>query len=522
MLANRMNAFGWKIPRFREAPALTFLRSFLALALLSAALPSFAEEIHLSLDAAVRSAVEKNLDLRVESYNPAISGTEVRKAMGIYNPRINVLADYRGEYSSLDTSGTFIDRRRFFDADFSTDFLLSTGATASAAFTNLWAQRTPGANLGLGVSPSWFVEPKLSLSLTQPFLKGFGKEVTEQGITVAKFGKESSLLQWRNTAIATVSNVRDQYFALVKARENLRTRLAALAAIKEVHDGNQARVKAGVLASVELLDSEFGVAQREVDLLAAQKNVRDASDRLRSTVQYPLGAELVPAEPIMAEPGDLSEESAMETALRTRPDLGIARANLKTQEFNARVAKNAALPSLALTGSAGLTAVGSGYFDTLSDLASMDTPFWSIGISFAYPIGNDAAEASLTASRLRARQSDVQVRSLEDSIRLDVRASLRALDTALLQIASATKGVELGEARLESFVKRQKVGLAVTKDILQAEADLTAARETLAAARADYQGAVTRFWRSTGELLERQGIRIDDAVIDTLAWKDTR
>jgi outer membrane protein TolC len=339
---------------------------------------------------------------------------------------------------------------------------------------------------------------------------------------VAKYGKESSLLQWRNTAIATVSNVRDQYFALVKARENLQTRIAALAALKEVHDGNQARVKAGVLASVELLDSEFGVAQREVDLLTAEKNVRDASDRLRSTIQYPLGAELIPTEPLAADRIESSEESAMDIALRTRSDLRVARVNLKTQEFNTRIAKNAALPSLALTGSAGLTALGSGYSDALSDLASAKTPFWSIGILFAYPIGNDAAEASLAASRLRARQSDAQIRSLEDSIRLDIRASLRALDTAFLQIASAKKGVDLGEARLDSFVKRQKVGLAVTKDILQAEADLTAARETLTTARVDYQGAITRFWKSTGELLERQGIRIDDAAIDTLAWKETR
>jgi outer membrane protein TolC len=517
-----MNAFGMPIRRTLEALTLPLLRSFLALALLAAPLPSFAEEILLPLDAAVRSAVEKNLDLRVESYNPAISGTDIRKAMGIYNPRLSVLADHRGEDAPLDTSGALIDRRRFFDANFSTDFLLSTGATASAAFTNLWSRSTPGANQGQSFSPSSFVEPQLSLSLTQPLLQGFGKEVTEQGITVAKYGKESSLLQWRNTAIATVSNVRDQYFALVKARENLQTRLAALAALKEVHDGNQARVKAGVLASVELLDSEFGVAQREVDLLAAEKNVRDASDRLRSTIQYPLGADLVPTDPMAAEPVESSEESAMETALRTRPDLRIARVSLQTQEFNARIAKNAALPSLALTGSAGLTALGSGYSDALSEMASAKTPFWSAGISFSYPIGNDAAEAALAASRLRARQSDAQLRSLEDSIRLDVRASIRALDTSFLQIASAKKGVDLGEARLASFVKRQKVGLAVTKDILQAEADLTAARETLAAAQSDYQGAITRFWKSTGELLERQGIRIDDAAIDTLAWKETR
>ncbi len=482
--------------------------------------PAGAEEVSVSLDAAVRSAIDRNLALRIETYNPAISDTDIRKARGIYNPQLNALVDHRGENAPVDTQGG-VDRMRFFDANLSTDFLLSTGATASAAFANLWSRSTLEP-AGAASSVTQFVEPKLSVSLTQPLLRGFGREVTEQGITTATFGKESSLLQWRNTALATVATVRDQYFALIKARENLATQKAALAVLKEVDAGNQARVKVGVLASVELLDSAFGVAQAEVTVLTADKSVRDASDALRATIQFPPGAELVPAESFPAEPVEHSEESAMAAALKNRPDLKAARVSLKTQEFNARVARNATLPSLGLTGSAGLEAMGSAYSDAVSDLSSAKYPFWSVGLSFAYPIGNDAAEAELAASRLRARQAEAQIRSLEDSILLDVRAAIRALDTNRNAIDAAQKGVTFGEARLESFIKRQKVGLAVTKDILQAQSDLTSARQTLTAARADYQGAVTQLWKSTGELLERQGIRIDDRAVDNMAWKDIR
>ncbi len=503
----------------------SFIRLFggiLAAAVVSApGSPLGAEEVTVSLDTAVRSAIEKNLSLRVETYNPAISDTDIRKAAAIYNPRLGALADHRGEDAPVDTQGNVVDKMRFFDANLSTDFLLSTGATASAAFTNLWSHSTL-AGTGTASTPTDFVQPKLSLSLTQPLLQGFGREVTEQGITVAKFGKESSLLQWRNTALATVANVRDQYFALIKARENLRTQQAALAVLKEVDAGNQARVKAGVLASVELLDSAFGVAQAEVTVLTGEKGVRDASDALRSTIQFPTGTTLVPDESLPVAPVEHSEASAMAAALKNRPDLLTARVNLQTQEFNARVARNATLPSVGLTGSAGVEAMRSGYSDAVSDLSSARYPFWSVGISFAYPIGNDAAEAALSASRLRARQAEAQVKTLEDSILLDVRTAIRALETNWNAIEAAQKGVTFGEARLESFIKRQKVGLAVTKDILQAQSDLTSARQTLSNARADYQSAITQLWKSTGELLERQGIRIDDKTIDSMAWKDNR
>ncbi|MGE5189885.1 MAG: TolC family protein [Gemmatimonadota bacterium] len=486
--------------------------------------PVRAEEVPLSLDAAVRSAVEKNLTLRAETYNPAIADTDIRKAGAIYNPRLGALVDHHGEDAPLDTAGDLVRRSRFFDANLSADFLLATGATASAAFSNLWTRSTESAGAGTGAASTTtrFVEPRLSLSLTQPLLQGFGKDVTEQGITVAKFGKESSLLQWRNTALAVVSTVRDQYFALIKAMENLETQKAALAVLQEVDAGNQARVRAGVLASVELLDSAFGVAEAEVTVLAARKSVRDASDALRTTIQFPPGVDLAPTETFPDRPLDHSEQAAVEAALRDRPDLRIARVNLKTEEFNARIARNATLPSLGLTGSAGLEALGSGYSDALSDVSSAKYPFWSVGLSFAYPLGNDAAEAGLAASRLRARQTEVQIRNLEESILLDVRTAIRALETNWSAVEAAHKGVRFGEARLESFVKRQKLGLAVTKDVLQAQSDLTSARQTLTNARADYQGAVTQYWKSTGELLDRQGIRIDDGTIENQAWKDLR
>lgn len=291
---------------------------------------------------------------------------------------------------------------------------------------------------------------------------------------------------------------------------------------KEIHAGNQARVKAGVLAAVELLDSEFGVAQREQDLLVAEKNVKDASDSLSVLIQYGVGSELVPEDSITVEPMEVSEPEEMAIALRKRPDLQDAKVGLETEEFRTKVARNEILPAVSLTGSAGLGGLAPDYGDALDELKSGNSPFWSIGVTLSYPLGNNAAKADLAAGLLQERQAETRIRSLTESIRLDVRNALRALDTSWRQVGAAQKGVDLGEARLASFLKRGKVGLATTTDILQAESDLTSARETLTAARVAYQGAQTLLWKATGELLEQQGIRIDDPAIEHLAWKEIR
>jgi outer membrane protein TolC len=339
---------------------------------------------------------------------------------------------------------------------------------------------------------------------------------------VATFATESALANWRVQAQAVAANTRDEYFAVIKARENLQTRKVSLALAREIHASNEARVRAGVLAAVELLDSQLGVAQREKDLLDAEKNAQDEADKLLVLLHLPPHTELMLSRSFPEAAIDRSEDNAIRKALGMRPDLQQARISMKSQEFSANVSKNLLLPSLSLKGSAGLVGLGTDYGNAVEDLKTGKSPSWSIGLELAYPLGNDAAAADLAKNRLQAGQSRVQIRSLEESVGFDVRSAIRNLDTREQQIGVAKRGVDLAEARFDSYVKRGKVGLATTKDILQVESDLTAAREAQTGARSDFQVAVTQFWKSTGELLDRHGIRIEDNEIETLAWKEIR
>lgn len=508
-----MNLF--RHPIIREADIRLAAGLFAALTLFAAAVGQGADA-PASLDEAVRMAIENNLSLRTGTFSPAISATDVRRARAIYNPRFTALLDHRGSDTQTFPGSSSVDRKRFFDANISTEALISTGATASASIANLWEKDN------LGTAYSRFAQPQFSLSISQPILQGLGREVTERGITVALFSTESALAGWRVQALSIAGSTRDQYFAAIKARENLQTRRASMALANEIHASNEARVRAGVLASVELLDSRLGVAQREKDLLEAEKAALDEADKLLVLLHLPPRTALSFPDLYAEAEIDRSEENAIRKALARRPDLQQARVNLKGHEFSAKVGRNLLLPSLSLKGSAGVSGLAPEYGEAFDDMKSGKYPFWSVGIEFAYPLGNDAAEADLAKSRLLAAQSRAQIQSLEESVGLEVRQAIRNLETREKQIAVAKRGVELAEARLDSYVKRGKVGLATTKDILQVETDLTAAREGLSGSRTDYQVGVTRFWISTGELLERHGIAIEDRQIENMAWKGLR
>ena len=491
------------------------MAALLSLGALAVPGPAVAESARLTVDDAVRMAVQQNLGLQAVTYNPAIAETDIRKARAIYDPTLSFLLDHRGVNLQNDPASAVVERSRFFDANASFDQLLSTGATASAAFTNVMSRDN------LGISASRIAQPELTLSLSQPLLKGFGKKVTERGITTADDAMDLSLADWNQKALDTAADARNRFLTLVKTRESLTTRKASLAVARRVHEENEARVKAGVLAAFELQDSELGILSREKDLLDAELAEKDAADQLRLTLHLPPGTALELTDTPWTDVPDPSEEAALGVALQRRPDLAKARTSLRTAEFNEEISRNFVLPALSLEGSAGVAGTATEYGNAIADLGAAKNQSWAVGLRFSVPLGNNSARADLASARLKTSQARVVVAVLEESAGLEIRTALRALETRRKQDQVARKGVSVAETRLASFLKRGKLGLATTKDVLDAEANLTQAREILSTARADFQSALTSLWKSTGELLDRHGVAIDGNTIASGARKGT-
>ena len=471
--------------------------------------------VTLSIDDAVRTALEKNLGLQAATFTPAIAETGVRKARAIYDPQFTSLFDYRGSNLKSAPLASLVTRTRSFDLNASVSRLLPTGATAGLSFTNLWVEDNLQSPL------SRFVEPQLTLSFSQPLLQGLGREVTERDITNAEDAMEASLADWSQQALTTAATARDQYLALVVARESVETRRASLDLARQVHSENEARVKAGVLAAYQLQDSTLGVLQAQKNLLDAERAEKDAADLLRTTLHLATGTAIATAPVPPPVPSDVSEADALRTAMRRRPDLVKARVAVQTAEFNEHVSRNLALPSLALEGSGGVAGLETAYGPAFDEMRSGEYPIWTIGLTFSVPIGNHSALADLAAARLKASQARTQLSATEESATLEVRTALRSLTSAREQIGVTAQGVKAAEVLLDSYLKRQQLGLATTKDVLDVSASLTQARESFTAARADYQSAFTKLWKATGELLDREGIRFEASAIASGKRKGT-
>jgi len=462
-----------------------------------------AETTRLTLADAIKLAVEKNLDLQVERYNPAQQEAEYQKSRGIYDPILTLQASYNDttNYSASAMASRYWNQTSQFNAGLSQ--LIPTGATTTVGLNNSYLNTDQASS---SIASYW--QSALSVTLNQPLLKNFGREATELTINTARLGKDSSIEVMNTKLMAMVARVRDEYYKLYSLNEELGVRKVSLELARRVLTETEARVKAGVMPAMEILNAEFGTASREKELIDAERSVRDQIDVLVQLLQLPQGSAVETTELPSKERYDVSEQAEISKALSNRPELKELKKKIELYELQARVSGNRTRPDLLLSASAATNGLATTYPKDMERLSSGNAPAWGVGLTFTYPLGNKAAENEYRKNRLKFEQEILQLKNKEELIVNDVRAAVRAIKSNYKQLDVADRGRAFAEERLRAWVRKVEVGLATTKDLLDVENDLATAKNNQIKAQVAYNNAITQLWKSTGQILERERIQI--------------
>ncbi|MEI6206222.1 MAG: TolC family protein [Desulfuromonadales bacterium] len=477
---------------------------------------SAGEPLSLPLSEAIRMAVEKNLDVRAELYNPAQFEADINRNRSIYDPLLTLQTNFTDSTTTSASADVGKGNESVsFLLNSSISRLFWTGANAAIYFNNGYASTNSKI-----VMPNYW-QTGLGASISQPLLKNAGREATEIAINVSRLSKFASLEHFNSKLLGTVAQVRNEYFKLYSLREESEVKKVSLELARKILADTKARVKAGVLPAMEILNAEFGAVTREKELIDAERVVNDQIDVLKLILQIDRKfGDLRTVDLPIREPYEASEDEGIRKAL-SRPDIREQRHNLEISELQTRVFSGKTRPDLSLTASASLTGLDSTYQRNLDKTFTFDYPVWSIGLNFTYPLGNGAAENDYRKSRLKAEQIALQIRSLEEGAANEVRAAVRGITAGYKQIDVTDRGRAFAEERLRSFIRKNEVGLATTKDVLDVENDLATAKSNQIKAVVDYVNALTRYWQVTGDLLEREGIRVVEGDADKL-YSSTR
>jgi outer membrane protein TolC len=470
--------------------------------------------LKLTLSEAIKMAAERNLDVRAEYFNPAQFEADINRNRSIYDPLLLLGTTYTDSKEPTISSGSSINGQTFnFNASLSQ--LFWTGATVSAAYQSTYSN----SNSPLAFEPHYW-QSQLGVSLSQPLLKNFGPEATDVNITISRLSKYASIEHLHTRVINTVAQVRTEYYNLYSLREQLEVRKVSLELARKILSETKARVDAGVLPAMEILNAEFGAVSREKDVIDAEKALEDQLDVLRLLLQIEGRNDIAVADLPRRELYQVSEDEVIRRALN-RPDIKELKRTLEINELQTRVYSNNIKPDLKLIASGGVAALDRTYPREMEKIGTLDTPYWSVGLNLSFPIGNRAADNDYRKSRLKTEQTALQIKGLEEGATKDVKAAIRSVATGYKQIEVTDRGRAFAEERLRAFIRKNEVGLATTKDVLDVENDLRTAKNNQITALVAYNNAITLLWQVTGEILEREGIQIVENDADKL-YTNTR
>ncbi len=469
-----------------------------------------AQVIVLSLKESILLGLKNNLDIAIEGFNPKIRDADVTVARAVFDPTAFAEIFFsKSKFQNRDALATnaVTENDDIFGAA-GIRQVLPTGANYEVRYgTNRNDTNTSFLQI---LNPAYFSD--LNLTLTQPLLKNFGVDVNRTAIKIAQNDREISGDRLRARVMDVVTLVQTQYWDLVFSLEDLKVAQRSLGLAKELSQLNRARVRAGVAAPVEVTQAETDVAAREAGVTVAVKQLRDAEDRLKVTLNIPAqgdwGGPILPADPARFDPVIVNLPGGIADALQNRPEYRAAKVDLANRELNVRFTRNQLLPDLAIEGRVGTNGLGENYKRSNEELGSGDFYEARAGLVFSVPLGNRAARAEFLKAQLGRDQAQVSIRSLELNITAEVREAVTRIDADAKLVDQTKAASTLAAEQLRIETKRLEAGVSTTFEVLRFQRDLAVAQSAEVRALTNYNKSLANFDRVRGVVLEKLGMQM--------------
>jgi outer membrane protein TolC len=404
----------------------------------------------------------------------------------------------------------------------------STGASAALAFNN---SRNTINGTDYNYSP--YVMSSLSLTITQPLLRGFGRSMNRRYIRIAANQEKIAGLLFEQQLISTVYGVTRLYIDLASLRDNVRVKEEDLQLAEWLKREVVSRVDEGILPSIEVTRASAGLLTARQALINARalleeqeavfksvlfrKGLDDAA--VRDARVVPTDALELPKDAASLNAGELVQQS-----LASRPDLLQAGLQAENTRIALEGSRNNLKPQLDIVAFAQNTGLGGaanpvasnpdqvfagGYGSALGQVFRRDYPVYGAGIQLNLPLRNRTAQADAARDEIASRQADIRAEEFRNQARLEVQDAIIALRRAQASYEAAAESSRLQVESLDAEKARFEEGLSTAFTVSQFQEVLSQARLTELSARGSFAKARAVLQRATGTILETYGLSTD-------------
>jgi outer membrane protein TolC len=416
-----------------------------------------------------------NDSVRILALDPARAGAEIEGALAKFDAHfvgsINWNTTDQPIGTSLQTfqagqSGlNFIEQEQ---ATGSAQLLkpLPTGGVAGITF-NLPYTFT---NLPARVNPAY--QPALQFQFEQPLLQGFGVEInqlrashpgsilnpgvlqtttTQEGILISRVRFDEQRIEFERNIHALLLNVEAAYWNLYGAYWNVYSQEAGLRFAFEVFRQAKARLEAGRANIADFQQARGQYEQFRVARLNAINTALEGERQLRGLLNLPIedGCRLMPSDSPTLAPYKPDWDTAAHEALVARPELHLARQEVKVAQMNVILAKNLLLPDLRFTSTWDTNAIGTRLDgpdanNALRNLSNGSFHNWAIGLRVVMPLG-------YRFQHVQVRQAQLALARAMEVLKQQEISELRFLAGQYRQLITRYELIRANRAQREAF-----------------------------------------------------------------------
>lgn len=326
-----------------------------------------------------------------------------------------------------------------------------------------------------------------TVALNQPLLKNAGVLVNTLARETAKIELDSAELRKLAALTNNYRDVTTAYWNHWISFRNLEIAIEQFDLANQQKELAEKLLGAGLVAAVEVLRAETGIAQRIDAILAAQDNLIISNNALFQLISDEEGAgDLVLFKPV-TEPAALEPvltvSEVSEAALENNLVLKVLENDVNSAALTVRAADWQTLPQLDLDASYTKSNVDR----DASLIAVDDTEEWAVGVTLTYPLFERNAHAQLR----QARNSSHLARKNVAIQRQDLRKTSENLVSNLFQnyrrLLAAQREVDLTRRIYEAELKQFDRGERTSTDVLDVATQLSLALTKQSQAYAQYE-----------------------------------
>lgn len=502
----------------------------------------------------INTAGENNI--RVLALQPAIVGTNIESALSKFDTRwVNnitwtttdqpVANALQTIQSAITPGGVSVIAQDQASATTGLIKPLPTGGVAGITFNTTYLL----SNLRQAVNPAY--QPTMTFSFEQPLLQGFGVEINQlraqhpgsilnpfpslsrtEGILITRVRFDEQRADFERQVNIMLANVELLYWNLYGTYWALYSREAALRQSYEAWKINKARFEAGRIPIQDLAQSRQQYENFRGQRLLAMSDLLEAERQLRGILALPVedGHRIVPVDEPTLSPYHPDWHTAVNEALALRPELVLARNEVKVAQMNLISQKNLLMPDLRFVSQYGWTGIGSRLDGPLINgngtpgnafhsLAEGDFINWNVGLQSTIPLGFRDANAAVRAARLNLAASYQVLKEQERKAMQYLTYTYRGLYYGYEQIKIQRAQREAAAVQLDARFKLYVAGSKEsTLDIL-----LEAQRVWADALKAEYDAIVVYnfslvgFEFAKGTIMQRDNVVIGEGALPACA-----